>query len=61
MELNKDIRRCGGVVGVEDEPFCAKKLPTNPDVAGCLLYHLEIKKYIVKKAMSATCDEIVGV
>ena len=46
---------------VKDEPLCEKKLSTNQDVVGRFLYHLKIKKYSVKNAMSATYNEIIAV
>ena len=38
-----------------------ENLLRNQDVVGRFLYHLKIKKYSVKKAMSATYYEIIAV
>ena len=41
--------------------FVGKILPTNQDVVERFYYHLIFKRYSVKKAMSATYDEIIAV
>ena len=46
---------------VRDEPFCGKNFLQIKMLLDAFFYHLEIKKYTVKKAISATNNEIIAV